>query len=187
MAEELNDVQQEVDTAAEEVETLEETPTDEQDTTDYKAKFEEAQGRLKRAETKLEKLKVEKKAEAIVEKQKTGDLDETQLDYLDLKGISEQEDVDVIQRHVQRTGETVRQALKDDYVISKLDKNKAAREVKDATPSATKRSSGGQSNDVALAVAKFEQTGKLPDDFKLASEVVNAIEAKSNTSKPSWH
>ena len=177
-----NDAEQKVEEAV--VETEIET---EEETTDWKAKHDETAGRLKRAETALEKLKVQKKAEAIVEKQsKTGELSETQLDYLELKGISEDTDLQIIERHVQRTGETVREALKDDYVIAKLEANKEKRDVKDATPSSTKRTGAGQTSDVAQALAKFEQTGVLPDDFELATKVTNKI-ADRGTNKPSWH
>lgn len=148
----------------------------------------ELAARLRRAEAKIERMKldakVEKKVERIVEK-KSGELDETQLDYLDLKGINEEDDIKIIARHVQRTGESVRQALKDEYVMAKLEANAKAREVKSATPSATKRG-GNQVNDVASAIARFEQTGELPSDFKLRSEVVNAITDKNASKKPSW-
>ena len=177
---EVKDVDNEVEVEAAEVET-------DTDSTDWKEKYEETTGRLKRLETKLEKLKVEKKAEEIVEKRsKTDELDESQLNYLELKGYSEDDDINVIQRHVQRTGETVRQALKDDYVIAKLEANKVKREVGEATPSSTKRSGQGSVDDLASAIAKFEQTGKLPSDFALASKVTNAITDRASN-KPSWH
>ncbi len=182
-----NDAEQTVDSVEAEVEALESKTDAEKDTTDWKAKYEETAGRLKRAETKLDKKKIEDRAEEIVEKRsKSGDLDETQLDYLDLKGINEDEDVKIIQRHVRNTGETVRQALKDDYVVAKLAANKEKREVSDATPSSTKRTGGGQTTSLSNAIAKFEATGKLPEDFKLATEVTNAI-ASRGSSKPSWH
>lgn len=182
---ETNDVQAEVDIIEAEVETLEGESADVQDTTDYKAKYEETMGRLKRAETKLEKSKIEKKVEEKV-KEKTGELDENTLDYLDLKGVSESEDVDIVHKIMQKTGMTVRQALKDDYVIERLAKLKAARDVKDATPSSSKRGAS-QSSDLATALAKFEASGVLPQDFALASQVVNAMESRSNGNKPAWH
>jgi hypothetical protein len=117
---------------------------------------------------------------------KTGELDETTLDYLDLKGINEAEDIKIVEDVVKKTGMTVRQVLKDEYVQTKLTANKAKREVKDATPSRTNRG-GSQQSDVAAEIAKFEQTGKLPDDFALKSAVINAIVDKANTNKPSWH
>ena len=119
-------------------------------------------------------------------KAKTGELDETQLDYLDLKGISDEEDIAVIQRVIQRTGQTVRQALKDDYVLDKLKANQQKREVKDAMPSGTKRSGAG-SEGFDAALAKFEQTGELPKDYALRTKVVNAAVERTNTNKPAWH
>jgi len=144
-----------------------------------KQQLTEAKGQVKEA--------VDKLAPPKEESVKTGELDETQLDYLDLKGISEDEDIKIIEDIVKKTGQTVRQALKDEYVISKLESNKEKREVKDATPSSTKRTGKGQTNDVALAVARFHQTGELPDDFELAAAVTNAVADKNNVNKPSWH
>lgn len=114
-----------------------------------------------------------------------GELDETQLDYLDLKGISDSDEIDIIQKVIAKTGQTVRQALKDDYVVAKLEKLRADRAVKDATPSSTKRG-GNQTTDIAAAVARFEQTGALPDDFETRSAIVNAIEAKTSHNVPRW-
>lgn len=121
-------------------------------------------------------------------KAKADGLDETALDYLDLKGVSESEDVAVIEAIMKKTGMTAREALKDEYVTAKLKANKEAREVKDATPSSTKRGSGVSADAVSRAVAQFEKTGVMPDDFDLASKVTDAIVAKSGGSNaPSWH
>lgn len=174
------------DTTDEEIlEDVEET-----DTTDWKAEAEKARGIAQRLKTKLEKAN--KPKEEKVEKQvpvktdaEPGGLDETQLDYLDLKGISDQDDIDLIEKVMAKTGQTLREILKDDYVQSKLETNKQARAVKDATPSSTKRG-GNQSTDLASAIAKFEASGTLPTDFALASAVVNAIADRGSASKPSW-
>jgi hypothetical protein len=175
----------EVDTEV--VKSEEESDVEETDVSETESPVE-LKARLKRAEAKIERMKldskVDKKVERIVSRQ-AGELDETQLDYLDLKGITEEEDIKIIARHVQRTGDTIRQALKDDYVLSKLEANTKARDVKSATPSATKRG-GNQINDIASAVARFDQTGELPTDYKLRSEVVNAIADKGHSKKPSW-
>ena len=87
---------------------------------------------------------------------------------------------------MQRTGQTVREALKDDYVFSKLKELRDKRDVANATPSATKRG-GTQSDGFDLALAKFEKTGELPDDFELRRKVVNAKYEKESSNKPSWH
>src|SRR3990167_3841189 len=112
-------------------------------------------------------------------KAKTGELSETQLDYLDLKGVTDEADIDVIHKVMQRTGQTVRQALADDYVVQKLAANKAKRDVQNATPSNTKRA-GGQIGDVATAAAKFRETGVLPEDRALADAVVDSIATAGN-------
>lgn len=139
---------------------------------------------------KAENEKLKKSLQPVPQKEapsKTGELDETQLDYLDLKGITESDEIDVITKVIAKTGQTVRQALKDDYVQSKLEKLRADKAVKDATPSATKRGGGGQTNDLALDIARYEQTGALPDDFVRRSAVINAKVDKENTNKPAWH
>lgn len=182
---------------------LPEIPEGQADTTDWK---DVAQKLREKAITQRERTKTLKKdaADAKAEaaqaradlakggsaRQPTpGELDETQLDYLDLKGVSESEDIKIIEDVMKKTGMTVRDALKDEYVVTKLTANKTSREVKAAIPSSTKRSGAGQSNDLALAIAKYEQSGykDLPDDFALATQVVNTISNRTNTNKPSWH
>lgn len=190
------DKNEEVELEVEENLELPEIEEGEEDSTDWKAEAQKLRDKAisQRERTKTLKQKLADKERAIEalagtkksEPVKAGELDETQLDYLDLKGISESEDVKVIEDIVKKTGMTVRQALKDEYVLAKLTSNKASRDVKSATPSATKRG-GNQSNDVASAIAKFEQTGELPDDFTLRSAVVDSMTSKSNPHKPSWH
>ncbi len=170
----------------------------EEDATDYKAEAlklrDKAIAQRERTKALKKELADTRKAVEVaagIKKEspvKTGELDETQLDYLDLKGISESEDLKIIERHIKNTGETVRQALKDDYVAKKLEANKSQREVKEATPSSTKRSGSGGGNDLAIALAKYEQSGlkELPSDFALRSAVVNAMAHKMNPNKPSW-
>lgn len=177
---------------------LPEVDEGEEDTTDYKAKAKELSEKAIKQRERTKALKQElaatkKAVELALGTQKppvqktTGELDETQLDYLDLKGITESEDIDVIQRIMAKTGQTVRQALKDDYVQAKLAELKAARDVKDATPSSTRRTGQGPVDGLELAIAKFEQTGVLPTDFALRSAVINAKVEKENTNKPAWH
>lgn len=130
-------------------------------------------------------VKVEAKPTEVEKPKATGELDDTQLDYLDLKGITADEDIEVIQKIMSKTGQTVREALKDDYVISKLKALKAERDVKNATPSSTKRS-GGQVNNLDYWINKYDQTGELPPDFETRSAVVNAKEKALSASVPTW-
>jgi len=136
-------------------------------------------------------VKAPKPEEAVATSEKlaatTGELTETQLDYLDLKGISNEDDIAIIQKVMQRTGQTVRQALADDYVQSKLEAAKKAREVQAAMPSGTKRSGGNASDSVELALAKFDATGEMPKEFGLRKQIVAKITERSNPNKPAWH
>ena len=166
------------------------------DTTDYKAEAlklrDKAIAQRERTKTLKKELADTKRAVEIaagIKKEptpvKTDDLDETQLDYLDLKGVTEAEDVKIIEDIVKKTGQTVRQALKDEYVVSKLASNKAKRDVQAATPSGTKRA-GGQTGDLATALAKFKESGVLPENRELANAVTNAVTNESNDRLPPW-
>jgi hypothetical protein len=183
MDEDKNEVVEEVEVVEEETPEAELTPE-----TDWEAEAKKARGIAQRLRTKLTKAEEKKKVVEPVKKTepKTGGLDETQLDYLDIKGITDADDVSFIEKFVLKTGETVRNALKDEIVIAKLASNKAKRDVESATPSGTRRG-GEQTTDLSSAIAKFESTGELPKDFALASKVTDAIADKSNKNKPSWH
>jgi len=178
-----------------EEETEEETPEEDlTPETDWEAEAKKARGIAQRLRTKLTKAtekkeekkeKVEPKKELVKKEPNTNELDENALDFLDLKGITEDDDIALIENIIAKTGQTVRQALKDDYVISKLATLKTTREAKAGTPSSTKR--GGATGDsLEVALAKYESTGEYPDDFELRSQVINKLEEKSSTSVPGY-
>lgn len=169
-------------------ETEEETPEEPGQTTDWEARAKrlEEKAIAQRERTRLLKAEMAKlkKAQEKKDEPKTGELGDSDLNYLDLKGVTEEEDIDIIQKFMAKTGQTVRQALKDDYVQTKLKGLQAKRDVENATPSGTKRS-GNQANDLATAQAKFEQTGELPGDFELRTQVLNKL-AENKSSIPPW-
>ena len=174
----------------------EETEEGEEDTTDWKS---EAQKLREKAIAQRERTKLLKKErdelKKAVELTRGSDkkpnnsnqdgLDENALDFLDLKGYTEDEDIELIENVISKTGQTVRQVLKDDYVKSKLEANKQARDAKNATPSSTKRS-GSQANTLEMDMAKFEQTGEYPEDFERRSAVVNKLEERDSVSIPAY-
>lgn len=170
-----------------EVATLEEATEEEQDTTDWKGKFEEAQGKLRRAETKLEKSKIEKKVEEVLV-EKRSDLDETQLEYLDLKGVRDDDEIELVKGVMKKTGMTLRSALHDDYTQTKLAVMRKDKERLDATPGATRRAGGTAVNTVDYWVARHEQSGgkDLPKDFTLRAEVINRLVDRDSGNKPAW-
>jgi hypothetical protein len=143
-------------------------------------KFQQTQGSLKRQVKELRKS-----GETKAVPSEANELNDAQLNYLDVKGVYEAEDIKIVETFVQKTGKTVREALRDDYVTSKLQSNKTAREVQEAMPSGSKRG-GNQATDLASAVAKYEATGVLPTDFATRSAVINAFVDKGHRNKPSW-
>ena len=164
-------------------ETTEETTEEESDViTIPKSEWNKTQqtlGSLKR------EIKTFKKSETSKETPASGELAESQLEFLELKGVTNDKKIDIIEKFVAKTGLTVRQALKDDYIISKFASIDADEALKNATPSATKRG-GNQTTNVAAAIARFEQTGELPEDFETRTEVINSVSNKGGSSRPPW-
>ena len=141
--------------------------------------------RAKKAEAKLLNNKVEKKVEKVLE-EKAGELDENALAFLDVKGITDQDEIDLIHKVMKNTGQTLREALRDDYVQTKLSKLRNEREKLDATPGSTRRAGNDSVGSIDYWKARYEQKGELPKDFALKSAVINAIESDHNGNKPAW-
>lgn len=171
----------------EEVVDTEIEPSDDTTETTGEPSAAELAGRLKRAEAKIERMKldakVEKKVEKIVQKQ-TGELSEAQQDFFELKGFDEDQ-VDVFSNIMKRTGMSHREVIKDDYALAKVKAIADKKAVEGATPSDTKRA-GGQTGDVASATAKFKETGILPEDKELANKVVDSLTKAGNDRLPPW-
>jgi len=174
-----------------ELEPEEETPeADLTPETDWEAEAKKARGIAQRLRTKLtkaeEKKVVVEATKPVKEVPKTGELDETQLDYLDLKGVTDADEIDIIQKVIAKTGQTVRQALKDEYVVSKLDALRKDKEVKGATPSSTKRGGNNATDDENYWFQKYEQDGKLPEnmpkgmDIKLVNRKASQGDVRKN-------
>jgi hypothetical protein len=152
------------------------TTTDTTDTTDWKAKFEESEGKRKRAETKLGK----KPAETTdTQTKQTDDLGYGELAFLTAKGIEADDEVDFIKTMIKNTGRPLKDIVSDDYTQAKLKTMRDGRAAKDAVPSGTSRSNQSPVDTVEYWLAK----GELPTDPILARKVVNArIEKEKNTS-----
>lgn len=156
----------EFDEVDETVQTDEPTETNE-DTIDWKAKFEEEQGRRRRLETKLNKSTKETPEP---QTKKSNDLDYGELAFLTAKGVENDDEVDFVKTIINNTGRSLKDVVGDDYVQAKLTAMREQRAVKDATPSGTKRSAQSASDSVEYWLAK----GELPDDVDLRRKVVNA-------------
>lgn len=177
-------------------ETNEEVEVDEEAKPGEKAKVEKPKRTPKeqldyhegRAQRLRKDLGVETPEKPKIEAPKTGELDDTQLDYLDLKGITEDDDIAVIKNVMQKTGQTVRQVLKDEYVISKLKDLKTARDVKTATPTAKKRSGQDASDNEDYFFQKYEATGELPKGMPagMAIKLVNRKASQDDVHVPKF-
>jgi len=135
-------------------------------------------------------VKAPKPEEAVATKNElkatASELEAAQLDFFDLKGYSEPDEVAIFQNIMKRTGMSHREVIKDDYALAKIKSLRDQRDVLKATPSSTKRGGQPSADNVELALAKFESTGELPTDFALRSKVINAKVAQESTSKPAW-
>ncbi len=159
-------VADEFDEVEEVVQTDEPTESYE-DATDWKAKYEEEQGRRRRLETKLNKSS---EAKSEPQSKKSNDLDYGELAFLTAKGVENDDEVDFVKTIINNTGRSLKDVVGDDYVQAKLSAMRDARAVKDATPSGTKRSAQSASDSVEYWLSK----GELPDDVDLRRKVVNA-------------
>lgn len=146
----------------------------------------ELMGRLKRAETKLEKLKVDQKVEKKVEvelEKKIGELDNADYALLATKGIDDDDPrIDYIKEKMIKWKMPLRELLKDEDIKAKLRSLKIEGDVKNATPSSTRRSSGGDSDKEDYFYQKYISTDTLPDNMPsgMAEKLVNRRYASSN-------
>lgn len=140
------------------------------------------EGRTQRLRKKLGLVEARKPKE---ESKPTG-LDKADIAYLAAKGYDHEEDIEYLEKYSLKWELPVRELLKDEDVQAKLKHNKIEREVKSATPSSTKRSAGGEINNLDYHVAKYERTGEYPADFKLKSAVINALVEREAPTTPPW-
>lgn len=168
----------------------------EEDTTDYKAEAlklrDKAIAQRERTKSLKKELADTKKAVEIAAgikptPVKTGEIDETSLLWLEVKGIKtdDPDEMKVVEEWRKDSGKDVRAIFASKAFQAELKIVRDEREVRGATPSNTKRA-GGQTGDVASAAAKFKETGVLPEDRALADAVVDSIAKAGNDRLPPW-
>lgn len=195
----MSEIEQEVVVAEADAEGGAEEVTPEaelSETTDWQAEAKKARGIAQRLRTKLTKA-TEKKVVAEAPKEpvkkeeapKTGELDETSVLWLEVKGVKTEDadEMKLVENWRKDSGKDVKSIWASRIFQAELKDLRAEREVQNAMPGSTKRANAGGAPNLQAAIAKFEATGELPADFKLRSEVVNATVDKQNTNKPSWH
>lgn len=169
------------------VEVPEITPSQDElgnDTTDWKALAEERhalavknQGIAKRYKTKAEKPPKEVPPASPVEPKepKSGELDYGQMALLRQEGIKGPGETALFKEIMSETGKGVLDVLDSSYFKSRLTEFREAEESRGAIPKGKNRSGQTGITDIDVSIARFRETGQLPDDFKTRTEVVNKM------------
>jgi len=136
-------------------------------------------------------VKAPKAEEAVAAIQKaeatTGELQEAQLDFFELKGYADEDEVAIFQNIMKRTGMSHREVIKDEYALSRINAIRQEKEVRNATPTSSKRNGQSETNSIDYWIAENERSGKLPDDFETRVAVIEAKEKRQGNDRvPPW-
>lgn len=140
------------------------------------------EGRAQRLRTKLGLVEPRKRAEP----KQSDELTDAQFAYLAAKGIEDEDEIDFIHTQMTKWDKSLREVLKDEDVQTKLKGMRIEKDVKRAMPGNTKRAGSTALDSVDYWIAKYDQTGELPDDFELRTKVIDAKVAKSSVAQPPW-
>ena len=137
--------------------------------------FELKEGKWVKPVAKSEKPKVD--AGTPQEPSKTNELDYGQLALLRTEGIKGSAENALFKEVMTETGKGVLEVLDSNYFKSRLADLREAQVSADAIPKGKNRSGQTGITDTDLAVAKYKESGNLPDDFKTRSAVIKQIAA----------
>jgi len=174
MIDETKNQEQEVD----EVPEMPEIAEGEEDTTDYKALAQKLQGMTKRFQTKLKKLaekppvREEAKQEEVKENKKEI-LDRIDRAVLSVKGITEPEEIALVERRKAETGRPLEDLLDSKWFKQELQELRELAVNDMSIPSGSKRSGQAARDSVEYWINK----GELPprNQVQLRRDVVNAM------------
>lgn len=161
------------------IEDLPEIEEGQEDTTDYKALAQKMQGMAKRFQTRMKKLsekaaeaKPEAKTEVKADKGKQEVLDRIDRAVLSVKGITEPEEIELVERRKAETGRPLEDLLDSSWFKQEL------KELRDSNLSFTAMPKGSRRSGQAArdSVEYWIQKGELPprNQVQLRRDVVNA-------------
>lgn len=148
-------------------------------------------GKAKRLAKKLglSEEKSESRPEPRQSPSKPNDLDYGQLALLRQEGIRGAGETALFKEIMAETGRGVLDVIDSNYFKSRLADFREAQAAVNAIPKGKGRSSQTGVSDEDTAFAKYNETGKLPDDFKtrvaIKNRIVNAEKSKNMFSGPS--
>lgn len=139
--------------------------------TDWKAKYDEVNGRFRRLEKKLEKLK-DSPITTQESKQQNQTLDKMDRAILRMEKISSPDEVKLVEDIIKDTGKSLEQVLESKFFQSELKELRENKATEEATPTGSKRSGQSARDTVDYWIAK----GELPpwSERELRIKVVNA-------------
>lgn len=143
-----------------------EAPKDDEKEIDWKAKAQELQGRLKRAETKLSKPT---KEETPSKPSTSGGLDYGQKAYLIANGIKSAEETKFVEQQLKESGKTLEQLLENKYFKADLEEMREIAKTQEANPT------GRRTGTTAIDSVEYWMGKPIEDVPKeMRARVVNA-------------
>lgn len=158
-------------------ETTEESPKEEKPKRTPKEEYEYHMGRAKRIAKKhgLEDVEVKK------DSSKPNELDLGAIAYLNsMVGLKGKDEIALAREYI-ASGKSVLDLAENKFFNQDLASLREAKETANAVPKGKNRSSQAGINDTDFAVAKYNETGELPDDFATRNKVIDAITAAEVT------
>lgn len=143
---------------------------------EYTEREKQLYARLKKAEgfelVDGKWVKPEKKSTPKPKKESSND--EVTMARLEARGVLHPDDQAYILKFAKVEGIHYLEALEDEIVKDKLDRNKKQRLSASANPRGNNRAPGEQ-NELASAIKKYEKDGTLPDSPALTSKLLKAL------------
>jgi hypothetical protein len=134
-----------------------------------------------KAKRLAKKLGLSEEKTEVKSSSKPSDLDYGQMALLRQEGIKGPGETALFKEIMAETGKGVLDVLDSNYFKSRLNDFRETQATANAIPKGKNRSSQTGVTDEDVAFAKFQETGKLPDDFKTRVAIKNKlVESEKN-------
>jgi hypothetical protein len=158
------------------------------------ARAKKAEGFVLEGDKWVKPPKEEKTIEKLTENKtnaKPSELDYGQLAFHNTKAdsvrIEAEDDIEFLKQTMADTGKSQQAILNSKWFVAELKEKQEARKTTDATPKGNKRTVGNSGDDLSVAIAKYKETGKLPEDQVLREKVVDSQIASETSGRPFYN